>query len=324
MRKIVRSFTILMMAVAILSVIPTRSYSQSYPSKPITMIVPTPPGSLVDLLARIISDNFTKAWGQKVIIRNVGGAGASIGAAKIAQAKGDGYTLGFVPANLSTHPSLYNISYNVLKDFTPISQVAGASLVFYASNEIPAKTVKEAIALAKASPGKLTYASAGKGSIAHLAGEMFKSMAGVDIVRVPYKKLNLGVLDVVKGRVSMVFVSAAQGMPHVRAGKLKALGITSRIPNPGAPGVQPISTLGLPDYEIRSWFGVVGPAGIPDDIIKKIHAELVKMSQSSEFKAALAKPGLEPIINTPAQFLIALEQEIPKFAEIVKSTKAKK
>lgn len=297
--------------------------AQSYPSKAIKMIVPTPPGSLVDLLARIISDNFKKEWGQQVIIQNIGGAGASIGSARIAKAKGDGYTLGFVPANLSTHPSLYKITYNVPKDFTPISQVAGASLVMYVSNEVSAKTLKETIALAKSKPGDLTYASAGKGSIAHLAGELFKSMASVNVVRVPYKKLNLGVLDVIKGRVSMVFVSAAQGMPHVRKGNLKAIGITSMQPNPGAKGVPPLAKLGLPGYELRSWFGVVGPKGIPKPIVEKIHGAIVKMSKTAKFKTALAKPGLEPIISTPAEFQAALASEVQKFAKIIKATGAK-
>ena len=318
------NFTFAVFAAAALAILSApAANAQSYPSKPIRMIVPTPAGSIVDLMARVVGENLTKAWGQQVIIVNVGGAGGTIGVARLAGEKGDGYTLGFVPANLTTHPSLFDIKYDVRKDFTPISQVAGSSMVFYASNELGANSVKDVIAMAKAKPGVLTYASAGGGSIAHMAGALFNAMAGVDIKRVPYRKFNLGVLDVVKGRVSVVFVSAAQGMKYVREGKLKVLGISSKQPNPGAPGVKPISDLGLPGFEVRSWFGVIGPKGVPEPIVNKIHGEVVNMSKKPEFQAWLAKAGAEPIISTPAEFRAAIDSEIPKWADVVKRAGAK-
>lgn len=299
---------------------PNASMAQSYPTKPVTMIVVTPPGSLVDILARLVGDSLSEAWGQQVVIQNIGGAGGSIGSAKIAEAANDGYTLGFVPANLSTHPHLYDIPYDVLKDFTPISQVAGSSLVMYGAKDLGADSVAGVIELAKSKPGDLTYASAGNGSIAHLSAELFKTMAGVDIEKVSYKKFNLGILDVVAGRVSMVFMSAAQGMPHVRDGKLTALGTTSMIPNPGAPELEPIAELGVPGYEIRSWFGVVAPANIPQEVVDSVYKEIVSMSESPAFNERMAKSGLDPIISTPDEFQETLATEIAKWGDIISAT----
>jgi tripartite-type tricarboxylate transporter receptor subunit TctC len=299
------------------SMLPNAASAQTYPDKPINFIVPTGPGSLVDILARLVGDGMTETWGQQVIVKNIGGAGGSIGAAKLAEADADGYTLGFVPANLTTHPYLYEIAYDVQADFDPIIRVAGASMVHYVSNDLGISTVEEFIAHAKASPGDVTFATAGLGSAANLAAELFQTKTSVEMTAIPYKKLNLGVLDVVAGRVSSVFVSAAQGMQFVRDGKLTALGITGLTPNPGAPELKPIAELGVPGYEFKSWFGFITPAGVPQDIIDQLNAEVLRQTKTEAFQAALSKAGLELIAGTPQEFTDVIAAELVSWKEIL-------
>lgn len=300
-----------------LTAMPTPAAAQSYPEKPINIIVPTGPGSLVDILARLVGDGMTENWGQQVIVKNIGGAGGSIGAAKIAEAEADGYTLGFVPANLTTHPYLYKIKYDVQADFDPVIRVAGASMVHYVNNDLGISSVQEFIDYAKANPDKVTFATAGLGSAANLASELFQTKTGVSMKAVPYKKLNLGVLDVVAGRVSTVFVSAAQGMQFVRDGKLTALGITGLTPNPGAPELKPIAELGVPGYEFKSWFGFITPSGVPSDIIAKLNAEVVRQTKTEAFQQALAKAGLELIAGTPEEFADVIDAELANWEGIL-------
>lgn len=312
-RKVL-SATALATAVFALPVVAT---AQNYPEKSITIIAPTGPGSLVDILARLIGAGMRETWGQQVIIKNVGGAGGSIGAAQIAKADPDGYTLGFVPANLTTHPYLYDISYDVQADFAPVVRVAGASMVHYVNKDLGIESEAEFIAYVKANPGAMTFATAGKGSAANLAAELFQTSTGIEMTAIPYKKLNLGVLDVVAGRVSTVFVSAAQGMQFVRDGKLTALGITGLTPNPAAPELKPIAELGVEGYEFKSWFGFIVPAGTPADVVAKINAEVVRQSQTPAFQEALAKAGLEPIVGTPESFAMVIDAELENWAEIL-------
>lgn len=303
---------------AVAAAVVTPSVAQdSYPDQPITIIVPTGPGSLVDILARLVGDGMRETWGQQVIVRNVGGAGGSIGAAEIAEAPNDGYTLGFVPANLTTHPYLYDISYDVRADFVPVVRVAGASMVHYVANSLGIETEQEFIDYARANPGTVTFATAGLGSIANLAAELYQRETGIEMTAVPYQTLNLGVLDVVAGRVSTVFVSAAQGMPYVREGELTALGITGTTPNPGAPDLTPIAELGVPGFEINSWFGFVMPAGVPDDIVQTIRDEVVRQSQTEIFAETLANAGLEPIVGTSEEFAGVIDTELDRWGAIL-------
>ncbi|MEP2532241.1 tripartite tricarboxylate transporter substrate binding protein [Shimia sp.] len=302
---------------ASMSLMPNTAQAQSYPDKPVNLIVPTGPGSLVDILARLVGEGMTETWGQQVVVKNIGGAGGSIGAAKLAEAEADGYTLGFVPANLTTHPYLYEIGYDVSADFDAVIRVAGASMVHYVSNDLGVSTVQEFIDHAKAHPGEVTFATAGLGSAANLAAELFQTETGVEMTAIPYKKLNLGVLDVVAGRVSSVFVSAAQGMQFVNEGKLTALGITGLTPNPGAPDLKPIADLGVPGYEFRSWFGFVTPAGVPQDIIATLNAEVLRQTKTEAFQAAIAKAGLELIAGTPQEFADVIDAELVSWKEIL-------
>lgn len=311
-----RGFAALVLGVS-MSLAPVTGFAADYPEKQITIIAPTGPGSLVDILARLIGEGMRETWGQQVVIKNVGGAGGSIGATQIAKADADGYTLGFVPANLTTHPYLYDITYDVKADFSPVIRVAGASMVHYVNKDLGITTEEEFIAFAKANPDELTFATAGLGSAANLASELFQTKTGTQMTAIPYKKLNLGVLDVVAGRVSTVFVSAAQGMQFVRDGKLTALGITGLTPNPAAPELKPIAELGVPGYEFKSWFGFIGPKGVPAYVIAKINAEVVRQSKTEEFQAALKKAGLELIAGTPEEFSDVIDAELANWKSIL-------
>lgn len=311
-----RGFAALALGVS-MSLAPVTGFAADYPEKQITIIAPTGPGSLVDILARLIGEGMRETWGQQVVIKNVGGAGGSIGATQIAKADADGYTLGFVPANLTTHPYLYDITYDVKADFSPVIRVAGASMVHYVNKDLGITTEEEFIAFAKANPDELTFATAGLGSAANLASELFQTKTGTQMTAIPYKKLNLGVLDVVAGRVSTVFVSAAQGMQFVRDGKLTALGITGLTPNPAAPELKPIAELGVPGYEFKSWFGFIGPKGVPAYVIAKINAEVVRQSKTEEFQAALKKAGLELIAGTPEEFSDVIDAELANWKSIL-------
>lgn len=288
-----------------------------YPEKQITIIAPTAAGSLVDILARLVADGLAESTGQNVIVKNVGGAGGSIGVSQLVKSDPDGYTLGFVPANLTTLPHLYDIDYDVQADLDPIIQVAGASMVHYVNTELGITSEAEFIAYALDHPGELTFANAGEGSAANLAARLFESRTGIQMTAIPYPKLNLGVLDVVAGRVSTIFVSAAQGMQFVNDGKLRALGITGLTPNPGAPGVVSIAEQGVEGYEYRSWFGLMAPIGTPADFIERIHAEVVSQSQSDAFSQALATAGLEPIVGTPEEFAEVIGNEIESWGSIL-------
>lgn len=297
--------------------LPLMTTAQSYPDKTITIIAPTGPGSLVDILARLIADGMSEEWDQQVIVKNAGGAGGAIGVGQVADADADGYTLGFVPANLTTLPYLYDITYDVAEDFEPVIQVAGASMVHYVSNQMGITTEAEFIEFARANPGEVTFATAGEASTANLAAKLFQTMTDVEMTAIPYERLNLGVLDVVAGRVSTVFVSAGQGMQFVNDDQLVALGVTGLTPNPGAPDLLPIAELGVEGYEIKSWFGIIAPGGTPTEIIDQIQAEVVRQSQTQEFQDALARAGLEPIMGTPEDFSTVIASEMANWSTIL-------
>ncbi|MGO4907214.1 Bug family tripartite tricarboxylate transporter substrate binding protein [Pseudorhodobacter sp. W20_MBD10_FR17] len=297
--------------------LPLSATAQDYPTKAITMIAPTGPGSIVDILARLIGEGMTEQWGQQVIVKNVGGAGGAIGIGQIASAEADGYTLGFVPANLTTLPYLYQISYNVETDVVPVVRVAGASMVHYVNKDLGITSEAEFIKYATDHPGEVTFATAGEASAANLAAKLFQTKTGIEMTAIPYEKLNLGVLDVVAGRVSTVFVSAGQGMQFVKDGQLTALGVTGLTPNPGAPDLAPIADLGVAGYEYNSWFGIIAPAGTPRDIIDRLNAEITRQSQTPAFQQALAKAGLEPIVGTPEDFAAVIKAEVADWAGIL-------
>jgi tripartite-type tricarboxylate transporter receptor subunit TctC len=297
----------------------------NYPNKPIRIVVPFPPGGATDILARAIGFELQKAWGQSVIIENKPGAGGNTGADLVAKSAPDGYTL--VMATVGTHAinmSLYaKMPYDAVKDFEPVVLVAGVPNLLVVHPSVNAKSVRELTALAKAQPGKLNVASSGNGTSIHLAAELYKQMAGVDILHVPYKGSSPAVADLLGGQVQMMFDNMPVSLPHVKAGKLRALAVTSMTRSAALPDVPTMDEEGLKGFDATSWFGLLAPAGTPKDIVAKLNAAAVKALASPEMRERLAAQGADPVGNTPDQFAAFIKAEIDKWAKIVKASGAR-
>ena len=297
----------------------------SYPNKPIKIVVPFPPGGATDILARAIGFELQKAWGQSVIIENKPGAGGNTGADLVAKAAADGYTL--VMGTVGTHAinmSLYaKMPYDAVKDFEPVVLVAGVPNLLVVHPSVNAKSVRELTALAKSQPGKLNVASSGNGTSIHLAAELYKQMAGVDILHVPYKGSSPAVADLLGGQVQMMFDNMPSSLPHAKAGKLRALAVTSMTRSAALPDVPTLDEEGLKGFDATSWFGLLAPAGTPRDIVAKLNSASVKALASAEMRERLAAQGADPVGNTPDQFATFIKAEIDKWAKIVKASGAR-
>ena len=293
----------------------------TYPEKPIRIIVGLPPGSLPDTIARLLGQKFTEAWGKPVLIDNVTGAAGNIAADRVAKAAPDGYTLGLLSqTQIVVNPSLYKLAYDPVKDFAPVSQVTVSSNILVVHNAVPAKNVKELLALAKAQPGALTFASGGSGSGTHLAAELLKSVAGLDIRHVPYKGVTAAIPDLIGGRVTMMFSPIQSVLPLVREGKLRALAVTSLRRAPTFPELPTIAESGYPGFEVTLWNGLLAPAGTPATIVRKLHLETVKALALPDLRAKFADLGMEEIGNSPDEFAAAIKSEIPKWAKVIKES----
>ena len=301
------------------------AHAEAYPSKPITMIVPFPAGGTTDILARAIGQELFKTLGQQVIVDNRPGAGGNIGSALVAKAAPDGYTL--LMGTVGTHAinaSLYaKMPYDTVKDFAPITQVAAVPNILVVNPTLPVKSVKELIAYAKANPGKLNFASSGNGTSIHLSGELFKTMAGVDMTHIPYKGSAPALTDLLGGQVNLMFDNMPSALPHVKAGKLRALAVTSGKRSPAAPDLPTIEEAGVPGYEASSWFGVLAPAGTPPDIVNKLNAEIVRILKTPEMKERLSSQGAEPVGSSPGEFAAHIKAEMAKWAKVVKESGAR-
>jgi tripartite-type tricarboxylate transporter receptor subunit TctC len=300
------------------------AYAADYPSKPIHIVVPFAAGGTTDFLARAIAQDLGTSMGTTVIVDNRPGAGGNIGSDLVAKSAPDGYTL--LLGTVGTHAinaSLYKkMPYDTVKDFAPISLVASVPNILVVHPSVPAKSVKELIALAKAKPGALAFASSGNGSSIHLSGELFKSMTDVDMVHVPYKGSGPALTDLVGGQVQLMFDNMPSSFPHVKAGRLRALAVTSSKRSPAAPDVPTIAESGVPGYESVAWFGILAPAGTPPEIVKKLNAEIAKTLKSPEVMKRLASQGAEPVSNTPEQFAVYIKSEMAKWAKVVKTSGA--
>jgi tripartite-type tricarboxylate transporter receptor subunit TctC len=293
----------------------------TYPEKPIRMFVFGAAGSPADIVARLLGQEFSEALGKPCVVVNATGATGAIAADRVAKATPDGYTLGLLAkAQLVINPSLSKLAYDPVKDFAPVSQIAMSSFVLVVNNAVPAKSLNELVALAKAQPGGLTFASAGSGSAIHMAAESLKSVAGLDIRHVPYKSAVLAIPDLLGGRVTMMFSPIGNVLPLVREGKLRALAITSLQRSSAAPELPTIAESGYPGFEVTQWYGLLAPARTPVTIVRKLHLETVNALALPDLRVRLADLGLEGIGNSPDEFAAVIKSGIPKWAKVIKES----
>jgi len=306
-------FAVLLAAVA------TSAFAQGYPSKPAKVIVPYPPGGPTDIVARVVSQKLSDQMGQQFIVENRPGAGGNIGAEAVAKGPADGYTLLVATTAHAINPSLFkSLGYNLMKDFAPVSQLTSGPLVIVAHLSLPAKNVQELIALGKAKPGTLNYASSGNGQSTHLSAELFATMSGIKMNHIPYKGSAPALTDVMGGQASLMFDTMLSAMPHVKNGKLKAIAVTSAARSPAAPDVPTVAESGLPGYEAIAWNGLLVPAGTPTDVVAKLNAELKKALDAPEVKDRFSAQGFGAAWNTREAFAKFIQSELDKWAKVVK------
>lgn len=304
---------------------PALAAAQTYPEKPIRVILSVPAGATPDVTARLVTPGLSRLLGQQLVVDNRPGAGGMIGAEIASKAPPDGYTL-FIssPGALTILPHLRkNVPYDTLRDFAPISLLSIGPFVLITHPSVPAGTVKELIALAKAQPGKLNYASAGNGTANHLAMELFKHMADIDIVHVPYKGAPQAVSDVVAGHMNMMFNSIAPIVGHIKAGRLRVLGIASAQRSPQLPDVPTISEAGVPGFEAVNWFGMFAPAKTPKRIIARLNEAVVKVVRTPEIRAQFLALGADPVGSSSEEFAAFVRRDMEKYAKVVKLSGAK-
>jgi tripartite-type tricarboxylate transporter receptor subunit TctC len=295
--------------------------AQEWPTKSIRWIVPFPPGGAMDVIARTLADKSSKTLGQAIIVENKPGAGGNIGAELVARSDADGYTILITSIGMATNKFLYpKLAYDPVKDFAPVSLVAVVPNVLVTNATQPnVKTAADVIANAKAQPGKLTYASAGNGTSIHLAGEVFTSLAKIDMQHIPYKGSGPAVTDLIGGQVNYMFDSITSAKPHIVSGKLRAIGLTTNKRSNSLPGVPTIAETGLPGYDVTPWFAVFMPANTPKPIIKKFNAALISSMNSPEIKDKFAAIGAEPIGSSPEDLAKYLNKEIERWGAIISS-----
>ncbi len=288
------------------------------PGKPIKMIIPFPPGGNTDIVARAIANELSKNLGAPLVLDNRGGAGSTLGTALAAKAPADGYTILMVSGSHVINPSMFKkLPYDSIKDFAGITLVADLPVALVVHPSVPAKTLKELIAYAKANPGKLNYASSGPGSIGHLSGELLSSMADIKIQHVPYKGSGPAVIDVLGGYVQILMTSSATVMPHIKSGKLRAIALAGEKRSAGAPDIPTMIESGLPGYVVSGGFGLLAPAATPREIIRKINAETVKVIAMPEVRERLASEGADPVGNKPEEYDAYIRSEIEKWIKVV-------
>jgi len=294
--------------------------AQTYPARPIRFIVPFAPGGSTDLVARILAQRMSETLGQPVVVDNRGGAGGVIGAELAARAPADGYTIVLgSPGPLTINPNLQRVPYDTLRDFSPITLATISPFTLVLHPSVPAQSVKELVALAKAKPGQLNYGSAGNGSVGHFSTEQFKALAGVDLVHVPYKGAGPAVTDLIGGRLQLMFENLPTILPHVRAGRLRMLAVGTKARSALAPEYATIHESGVPGYESSTAFGVLAPARTPAPVVGRLNQEIVKILHSADIKERMAAQGLEAVGGTPQQYSQHLKEELAKYGRIVKA-----
>jgi tripartite-type tricarboxylate transporter receptor subunit TctC len=289
-----------------------------YPTRPVRLLVGFSPGGGTDLAVRIIGRKLTEMWGQQIVVDNRPGAGGLLAFDMVAKAIPDGYTLLAASPSFAIQPNLaIKLPYDPNRDFIPITEATAAPYLLVVYPGVEAKSLKELIALAKASPGKFNYASGGIGSAQHLASELFAYMSGISMVHVPFKGA-VNVPEVIAGRVHMLMSGLPQGMPHVQAGRLRALGVTTRKRSPAVPDVPPIAEAGVPGYDVTIWYGIFATGGTPGAIVTKLNAGFVQALKSADVIQQLNGIGLEPVGNSPAEFAASVRSEIRQWGEVIR------
>ena len=310
-----------LLTVLLMCVVAAQAFAQAYPSKPVKMIIPYPPGGGNDTLGRLFAVKLGERIGQPVVVENRPGAGTLIGTEAAAKSPPDGYTI--LLSSIATHalsPNLYSkVPYDPIRDFAPITLLGIAPTVLVVTNDLPAKDLAELVAAAKAKPGALAYASGGNGTPPHINGEVFKSVAGVDLLHVTYKGGGPALVDLIAGRVQVMLDTAASAMPHVRGGKLRALAITGPKRSPEYPDLPTFAEAGLPQYDTNAWYSMHAPAGTPPEVVRRLNAELVASLKDADVQARFKQLSTEPVGNTPEEFAAFVRAELDKYARIIKS-----
>lgn len=296
------------------------AHGQDFPSRPVRMIVPFPAGGGADIIARIYSQKLAELWGQQVIIDNRGGAAGNIGSEIAAKAPPDGYTLYLgTMGTLTVNPSLYaRLPFNVGRDFAPLTQLVAVHFVLVVHPSLPVRTTKELIALAKTRPGQINFSSSGAGGAPHLAGELFKRLANVDVVHIPYKGSGPSFADLLGGHVSLTFDSIVQSLPYIRDNRLRALAVLGTSRSPLLADVPTMAESGVSGYELTNWFGLAVPVSTPKNIINRLHADIAGVSQTPDLRQKLLGMGAEPIVSAPEAFAVLIQAESLKWARIIK------
>ena len=319
-----RSHPLLGLSAAVVCTLVGGVHAQQYPTRTVRVVVPYAPGGNTDFTARVIAQKLTETWGQQVVVENRPGGATNIGSELVAKAAPDGYTMLMGGASNAVNMSLYpKLPYDTLRDFAPIVLCVKGANLLAVHPSLPAKNIRELIALAKARPGKLSYASSGLGSSNQMAGELLKLMAGVDILHVPYKGNPPAITDTISGQVEMVFSGVPALIPHLQSGRLRAIGIGSLKRFPAVPEVPTLDESGLKGYEATTWFGLMAPIKVPRDIIVKWNAEVGRILASQEVNARFVGEGLEPMGNSPEWFTAFIKDEIAKYAKVIKAAHLK-
>jgi tripartite-type tricarboxylate transporter receptor subunit TctC len=294
-------------------------YAQFYPTKPIHIVVPFPPGGFNDTLGRTLAAKFQETWGQPAIVENKPGANTLIGSDYVAKAQADGYTLLIVAFPFAVTPSLIKaMPYDTLRDFQPVVLAATSPNLLVVNPDVPIRSVKELIAAAKAKPGSLSYASTGNGSSNHISMELFKSLAGVSIVHIPYKGSAPAVTDLLGGQVQVMFDNVPNVLPHVKAGRLRALAVSSATRSALVPDIPTVAESGVPGYELNVWFGLVAPAATPREIVQKLNAECLRILALPDVRERFLSQGVEPRGSTPAEFAEHIRSQMAKWSKVVR------
>jgi tripartite-type tricarboxylate transporter receptor subunit TctC len=305
---------------SVIALITPHAVAQTYPSGPVRIVVPFPPGGGTDILARIIAQKLNETWNTPVVVDNRAGAGGTIGSALVAKSPPDGHAILVMPAGIAAHASLYKtLPYDPTRDLAPVSRLASGPLVLVVHPSVPAKSIKEFVALAKKHPNEINFGSAGSGTLPHLSAELFNSMSGIRIVHVPYKGAGAAITDLLAGRVPVYFMNILQSLSLIKSGKLRALGVTTPQRTPIAPDIPAIAEAGLRGYDMTNWYGMFVPAATPRPVIAKLNAEVARILQLPELKKRMDEDGMVVVASSPDEFRDFFARESQKFARVIET-----